>query len=130
MKIRKCPVCGREHENFGIKGFSQCPKTTLFGRFKAKDADGCFKAVDRKLNAPVCSEECKRKNEERYFVEDYKGNKIYCVDGRYMPYLECDYWYDNIDGVKNRIDNPRLIPSTPNIIKGLCAAMSGEPGNA
>ena len=114
MKIRKCPVCGREHENFGIKGFSQCPKTTLFGRFKAKDADGCFKAVDRKLNAPVCSEECKRKNE----------------DGRYMPYLECDYWYDNIDGVKNRIDNPRLIPSTPNIIKGLCAAMSGEPGNA
>ena len=47
-----------------------------------------------------------------------------------MSYLECDYWYDNIDGVKNRIDNPCLILFTPNIMKGLCAAMSGEPGNA
>lgn len=46
-----------------------------------------------------------------------------------MPYLECDYWYDSIEGVKNRIDNPHLVPATPNLMQGLATAMSGEPGN-
>ena len=126
----KCPVCGKEYDNFEIKNFVKCPKTTLFGKCTKLTSDDGAYTVDRLINRPVCSEECKMINEERYFVEEYKGSKIYCVDGKYMPYLECDYWYDNIDGVKNRIDNPCLIPFTPNIIKGLCAAMSGEPGNA
>ncbi len=26
----ECPICGKEYENFGIKDFSQYPKTTLF----------------------------------------------------------------------------------------------------
>ena len=125
----KCPVCGKEYEYFGIKEFSMCSKTTLFGNFKIKDLDGNVTAIGRGINAPVCSEECKIKNEEQYFVEEYKGNKIYCVDGKYMPYLECDYWYDNIDGVKNRIDNPHLVPATPNLLSGLRSAVSGEPGN-
>ena len=59
----------------------------------------------------------------------YNKNKIYCVNGKYMPYLECDYWYDSIDGVKNRIDNPHLVPVTPNLLSGLRSAVSGEPGN-
>lgn len=83
----------------------------------------------RLLNKPVCSEECKDKNEDQYFVERYKGNNIYCVDGKYMPYLECEYWYDTIEGVKDRIDNPHLIPATPTLMHGLNIAMSGEPGN-
>lgn len=58
-------------------------------------------------------------------MEEYKGNKIYCVDGKYMPYLECDYWYDSIDGVKDRIDNPYLTPVTPNLLRGLKSAISG-----
>lgn len=106
-----------------------CSKTTLFGNFKIKDLDGNVTTIDRRINAPVCCEECKIKNEEQYFVEEYKGNKIYCVGGKYMPYLECDYWYDNIDGVKNRIDNPHLVPVTPNLLSGLRSAVSGEPGN-
>ena len=81
------------------------------------------------MNKPVCSEECKQKNEEKYLVDEYKGNKIYCVDGKYMPYLECDYCYDSIEGVKNRIDNPHLVPATPNLMHGLAMAMSGEPSN-
>jgi hypothetical protein len=32
-----------------------------------------------------------------------------------MPYLECDYWYDNIEGIRERIDNPHLIPITPQL---------------
>lgn len=125
----KCPVCGKKFEHFGIKEFTAVPKTTLFGEFTVRDMNGNVKTVDRKLNKPVCSEECKQKNEEQYFVEEYKGNNIYCVNGKYMPYLECDYWYDNIEEVKKRIDNPHLIPVTPNLVHGLKAAISGEPGN-
>ena len=124
----KCPVCGKEPETFGIKEFAMSPKTTLFGNFKIKDMDGKIKIIHRKTK-PVCSEECKQKNEEQYFVEEYKGNKIYCVNGRYMPYLECNYYYDTIEGVRDRIDNPHLVPATPVLIRGLSAAMSGEPSN-
>lgn len=129
MNKWKCPVCGRKFERFTIKEFAACPKTTLFGNFKIKDANGEIKTINRKINQPVCSEECKRKNEEQYLVEEYKGNKIYCVDGKYMPYLECDYYYDSIEGVRDRINNPHLVPATPSIMRGLSVAMSGEPGN-
>lgn len=126
MNNWKCPVCGKEFD-FGIKEFAMCPKTTLFGNFRIRDVDGNIKIINRKTNKPVCSEECKTKNEEQYFVEEYKGRKIYCVNGRYMPYLECDYWYDTIEGVRDRINNPHLVPATPSLISGLAAAMSGEP---
>ena len=125
----KCPVCGKEFEHFSIKKFAMCPKTTLFGNFKIRDVNGNIKTINRKTNKPVYSEECKQKNEEQYFVEEYKGNKIYCVNGKYMPYLECDYWYDSIEGVRNRIDNPYLVPTTPSLMSGLMVAMSGEPDN-
>ena len=125
----KCPVCGKEFEHFGIKEFAMCPKTTLFGNFKIRDVNGTIKTINRKINKAVCSEECKQKNEEQYLVEEYKGNKIYCVNGMYMPYLEYDYSYGSIDGVRNRIDNPHLVPATPSLMSGLAAAMSGESGN-
>lgn len=121
----KCPVCGKEYEQFGLKDFAMCSKTTLFGNFKKKDINGNIITFNRRVNAPVCSEECKRKSEEQYFVEEYKGSKIYCVDGKYMPYLECDYWYDTIDGVKDKIENPHLTPVTPNLLRGLKSAISG-----
>ena len=114
----ECPICGKQPEHFGIKEFAMSPRTTLFGEFNFRDADGNIRTVNRNVNKPVCSEECKRKNEEQYFVEEYKGTRIYCIDGRYMTYLECDYWCDSIDGVKYRIDNPHLIPATPNLLKG------------
>lgn len=125
----KCPVCGKEVENFGIKKFASMPKTTLFGEFTIRDMNGNIETVDRKINKPVCSDECKRNNEDQYLVEEYKGNNIYCVNGRYMPYLEADYWYDNIEGVRKRIDNPYLIPATPKLMRGLHTVMSGEHGN-
>ena len=125
----KCPICEKVYEQFGLKEYAKAPKTTLFGEFKIRDIYGNVITTHRLLNKPVCSEECKYKNEEQYFVEEYKGNNIYFVDGKYMPYLECDYWYDTIEGVKDRIDNPHLIPATPILMHGLNAAMSGEPGN-
>lgn len=129
MNNWKCPVCGKEFEHFGIKEFAMCPKTTLFGDFKIRNIDGNIKTINRKVNKPVCSEECKQKNENQYLVEEYKGNKICCVNGMYMPYLECNYFYDSIEDVRDRIDNPHLVPMTPDFMRGLVAAMSGEPDN-
>ena len=125
----RCPVCGKAYEHFGLKEYAKSPKTTLFGDFKIKDIYGNIVTIHRLLNKTVCSKECKDKNERQYFVEKYKDNNIYCVDGKYMPYLECEYWYDTIEGVKDRIDNPHLIPATSALMHGLKAAMSGEPGN-
>lgn len=125
----RCPVCGKIYEQFGLKEYMESPKTTLFGYFKIKDIYGNIVTTHRLLNKTVCSEECKDNNEDQYFVEEYKGNNIYCVNGKYMPYLECEYWYDTIEGVKDRIDNPHLIPVTPTLMHGLKTAMSGEPGN-
>ena len=125
----RCPVCGKTYEQFGLKEYMESPKTTLFGDFKIKDIYGNIVTIHRLLNKTVCSEECKDNNEDQYFVEEYKGNNIYCVNGKYMPYLECEYWYDTIEGVKDRIDNPHLIPATPTLMHELKAAMSGEPEN-
>lgn len=129
MNKWKCPICGKEFENFGFKEFTQCPKTTLFGDFKIRDIDNNIKIIDRKTNKPVCSEECKQKNEEQYLIEEYKGNNIFCVNGKYMTYLECEYYYNSIEGIRNRIDNPHLIPVTPSLMHGLMIAMNGELNN-
>ena len=43
-----------------------------------------------------------------------------------MTYLECDYWYDNIDDVKDRVDNPNLVPVTPRLLSGLRDVAHGK----
>lgn len=56
----------------------------------------------------VCSNECKEKWEDQYFVEKYKGNKIYCIDGKYVPYLSCAYYFNTLEDCKKRIDKPHI----------------------
>jgi hypothetical protein len=41
---------------------------------------------------------------KQYEVEEYKGNKIYCVDGGYMPYFDCLYYYNSLEECRKRID--------------------------
>lgn len=126
MKLWKCPVCGKVFDDMNIWDFAVLPKTTMFGNFKIKYLNGEAGSIDRKINTPVCSIKCKQQNEDRYFVEEYKGNKIYCVDGKYMPYLECEYWFESLEDVKKRIDKPYLRPITPSFVLGLYDAASGK----
>lgn len=51
-----------------------------------------------------CCEECKNEFLKQYEVEEYKGNKIYCIDGGYMPYFECAYYFTSLDECRKRID--------------------------
>ena len=56
----------------------------------------------------VCCDECKEKWEAQYFVEEYRGNKIYRIDGKYVPYLSCAYCFDTIEDCKKRIGEPHI----------------------
>ena len=71
---------------------------------------GCSKTYDPKhhKNIYVCSNKCKEKWEAQYFVEEYKGNKIYCIDGKYVPYLSCAYYFNTLEDCKKRIDQPHI----------------------
>ncbi len=126
MKPWKCPVCGKVFDDMNIWDFATLPKTILFGNFEIKYLNDEVVTIDRKINIPVCSTECKQNNENRYFVEEYKGNKIYCVEGKYMPYLECEYWFESLEDVKKRIDEPHLRPVTPSFVLGFYDAISGK----
>ena len=71
---------------------------------------GCSKTYDPKFhkNIYVCSNKCKEKWENQYFVEKYKGNNIYCIDGKYVPYLDCSYYFTTLEDCKKRIDKPHI----------------------
>ena len=56
----------------------------------------------------ICSDECKEKWEDQFFVEEYKGNKIYCINGKYVPYLNCAYYFTTLEDCKKRIDQPHV----------------------
>lgn len=55
-----------------------------------------------------CGEGCYNQYLKQYFVEEYKGNKIYWVfkDNQkyYIPYAGCHYGFKTIQECKNRID--------------------------
>lgn len=103
-----CRICGRPMPAF----FVGAPETVFY-------------IGDYIKYSNVCSEECKQKYEDQFVVEEYKGNKIYCVNGRYMPYFGCGYYFKTIDGVKERIDNPTKIPVTQGLLTGLSMALKG-----
>jgi hypothetical protein len=62
--------------------------------------DGCRK--------PFCNEKCYHKYLKQYFVEEYRGNKIYWIfrDGYkyYVPYLGCSYGFKTVKELKESID--------------------------
>jgi len=61
-------------------------------------------------NKPVsicnnCSELVLEKLKADRLVEIYKGNAIYKKDNVYFPYWGCAYFYNTIEGVRDRIDH-------------------------
>ena len=51
-----------------------------------------------------CGKQIIDKLKEECLVEEYKGNKIYMNDGRYVPYWGCHYYFTALADVKKRID--------------------------
>lgn len=86
-KVFTCRICGKKMRPF----FAGSSKTLLIKN-----------GVKRVF--VVCSEACKNTYESRFFVEEYKGNKIYCIDGKYVPYFDCNYYFETLEDCKKRID--------------------------
>lgn len=45
---------------------------------------------------------------ESRVVEEYKGNKIYCKDGRYSPYWQSPYYFKTLEECRIRIDHSHV----------------------
>ena len=52
-----------------------------------------------------CEENVLTELKKKYYVETYKGQEIYCYDGRFVPYWGCTYYFKTIEEAKYRIDN-------------------------
>ena len=55
-----------------------------------------------------CSDEYFEKIKSEYFVEEYKGNKIYKYKEHFLPYWECRYAFNTLEECKARIDNNHI----------------------
>lgn len=71
-----------------------------------------FKTIDKKP-LYVCREHATQEIYEtyknQYFVESYRGSKIYFYNDLFIPYFNADYGYKNLDDCRNKIDHPELI---------------------
>lgn len=96
IKVRTCRCCGKLMKPF----FQGAVKTALY-----KEDGG--------RTIYVCSDECKEKWESQFFIEEYKGKKIYKVCGKYIPYYGAAYYFENIEDCKKRIDAGSKIAVSP-----------------
>ena len=55
-----------------------------------------------------CSKDVLTELKSQRYVETYKGNNIYILDGKYAPYWGCNYCFDNIDDCRASIDNSNV----------------------
>lgn len=52
-----------------------------------------------------CVDDAQQQLKEERFVEEYKGNEIYCRDGCYAPYWGCAYYLKSLDECRLIIDS-------------------------
>lgn len=52
-----------------------------------------------------CGEQTEEELRSERFIEEYKGNKIYCKDGKYTAYWQAGYFFLSIEDTRARIDN-------------------------
>lgn len=96
IKVRTCKCCGNLMKPF----FQGAVKTALYKEDGAR-------------TIYVCNDKCKEKWESQFFVEEYKGQKIYKVHDRYIPYFGAAYYFENIEDCRKRIDVGNKIAVAP-----------------
>ena len=62
--------------------------------------------VDNTNKKMFCSDECYKEYLDKYFVEEYKENKIYKINkygvNFYIPYAGCTYGFKTLEDCKTR----------------------------
>lgn len=91
MEVGKCKYCNKQLIR-DLKHFVHYKRLIVFenGRF---------------IQKTFCSQECKKKYEDQFVVDEYRGYKIYCFHGRYVSYLESLYYFKTIEDCRKRIDD-------------------------
>lgn len=91
-RIVKCEHCGKELGKVEFKTFCT--------HYRGLNINH-----KRKL---YCDENCYNQYWNNYIVEEYKGQKIYkqvCDnEERYVPYIDCLYYFKTVEDCRNRID--------------------------
>lgn len=64
-----------------------------------------IQGIEKIIVCRGCETKYVEKIKSKYYIETYKGNEIYCKDGRYVPYWGCMYYFKNIEDCKKRIDH-------------------------
>lgn len=82
-----CPACKEDGSLFRFKYLPGIANTK-----PTKACENCYKEYFESVKSP-------------YFVEEYKGNKIYKYGDHYLPYWECQYAFNTLEECKARIDN-------------------------
>lgn len=86
MKII-CAGCSAELSFMNIRRLADLDGNRLGSYCKT-----CFPAAEHEI-------------QKERFVEEYKGNKIYSLDGKFTPYWGCWYYFKSLEDTKARIDN-------------------------
>lgn len=87
-KVNICEACGEE---FG----------RVFGDIRYLRGVGNMKI---KRACKECADDYFESIKAKYFVEEYKGNKFYMYENKFYPYWEASYYYDSIEGCRERTD--------------------------
>lgn len=53
---------------------------------------------------PECEEDAIKIIDNKFLAEEYKNHKIYLIDGKYIPYAGCAYYFNSLEDCKKRID--------------------------
>lgn len=88
-KLRTCPCCKNEFD------------INVIGVFKYMHGIGDMKLAKACNN---CADEYFEQVKSEYFVEEYKGNKFYKYKDKYYPYWGATYYFDSIEGCRERVD--------------------------
>lgn len=89
--IPRCKKCKKEVCDGTIKGYANAIKGTEY-------IGNAMKEIF------FCCYECKIRYELQFIVEYYGYKPIYKVNGRYLPYFGCHYYFDNIEDCRKRMD--------------------------
>jgi len=93
--MSNCKNCNKELNWKNLKGLYDVDHSPI-GLY-CKD---CFDSIETNLK-------------ESRFIEEYKSCNIYCKDNKYYPYWDCHYYFNTIEGVRDRIDHSTcaLVPN-------------------
>jgi hypothetical protein len=102
-KISNIKKSYKKTGGIGVKIFCKyCDEQLSYTNINTRSVDFSGKRI---RGCRDCAEKEQVKMQDKYFIEEYNGNKIYCIDGNYIPYWGCGYYFKTLEDCKIRMDS-------------------------